>query len=404
MFQTTQGWKGKKMIKNVKHLFLVGALTLGACQSVQPLSQPDQSTPAQNQTLINSTEVFAVVNTQVSAVDLEQKAAEWGYSLKHKEKLDGLDMFIMTFKCPPGIDPHEAVVELERLQANSTVSVNHKYSLQLETSKPVTSDKNYADTLIRWPKTGCEARVPIGIIDGGVSADLLQRYESQITYKSFIQGKPSQPALHHGSAIASILLNPNRLSEGEFYIASVVSEDENGEQYSGVYPMLKALNWMVENEVKIVNVSLAGPKNKTLHKAIKRASDKGIIVVAAVGNNGRHATPQYPAAFEDVIAATAVNMDGEVYPNAVRGPHVDFAAPGVKIFIGEDGKGQYVSGTSIAAPFVTATIASHIQNGVEFSVADVTEYLSRTSQDLGADGIDPIYGHGLISAKENCSF
>jgi len=393
------------MIKNnLKNLFLLGALTLGACQSVQPLSPSDQSIDTESQSLINSTEVFAVVNTQVSAVDLEHKAAEWGYSLKHKEKLDGLDMFIMTFECPPGIDPHEAVVELERLQANSTVSVNHKYSLQVETSTPIGSQKNYADTLIHWPKKGCEARVPVGIIDGGVSDDLLRRYKNQITYKSFIQGKPSQPAIHHGSAIASILLNPNRLSEGQFYIASVVSEGENGEQYSGVFPMLKALNWMVENDVKIVNVSLAGPKNKTLHKAIKRASDKGMIVVAAVGNNGRHATPQYPAAFEDVIAATAVNKDGEVYANAVRGPHVDFAAPGVKVFIGEDGLGQYVSGTSIAAPFVTATIASHIQNGLELSVADVTEYLSRTSQDLGENGLDPIYGHGLISAKENCSF
>ena len=368
------------------------------------MSQANQELAAQNQTLINATEVFAVVNTQVSAVDLEHKAAEWGYNLKHKEKLDGLDMFIMTFVCPPGINPYDAVVELDRLQVNSTVSVNHKYSLQLETSPISVTKENYADSLIRWPETGCPARVPIGIIDGGVSDDFLKSHKSQIKYKSFISGKPSQAAIHHGTAIASILIDPNRLSQGEYFIASVVAQGDNGEQYSGVYPMLKALNWMVENEVKLVNVSLAGPKNKTLQRAIERASDKGTIVVAAVGNNGKNATPQYPAAFENVIAATAVNIDGEVYPAAVRGEHVDFAAPGVRIHIpGQDG-GRYVSGTSIAAPFVTATIASHAHNGKGFSVAVVTKYLSQSSRDLGPNGVDPIYGHGLISAKENCSF
>ena len=398
--------EGKTMTKTktFKQFFLLGAIALGACQTVAPLGGQEREPDTQSQALINATEVFAVVNTQVNAVDLEHKAAEWGYSLKQKEKLEGLDMFVMTFECPPGINPHDAVVELERLQANSTVSVNHKYSLQLGQSNFSISKANYADSLIQWPEAGCPAQVPIGIIDGGVSDDFLEQHKNRITFKSFIKGKPSPAAINHGTAIASILVDPNRLSQGEYFIASVVAQDENGEQYSGVYPMLKALNWMVENEVKLVNVSLAGPKNRTLHKAIQRASDKGMIVVAAVGNNGKDATPQYPAAFENVIAATAVNVDGEVYPSAVRGEHVDFAAPGVRIHIPDQGGGRLVSGTSIAAPFVTATIASHAQKEGDFSVVDVTKYLSESSRDLGPNGVDPIYGHGLISAKENCSF
>ena len=392
------------MIENMKLFLLCGAMTLGACQTVQPVAQEGESVTIQNVPLVNSTEVFAVVNTQVNAVDLEHKAAEWGYSLKEKEKLEGLDMFVLTFECPPGINPHDAVVELERLQSNSTVSVNHNYSLQFETTSIQISDRDYADSLIQWPKTGCVARVPVGIIDGGISDNFLQRHKNQITYKSFIQGTPPQTAIAHGDAIASILIDPNRLNQGHYYIASVVSQDENGVQYSGIFPMLKALNWMVENEVKVVNVSLAGPKNKTLQKAIKRASDKGLIVVAAVGNNGKNASPQYPAAFENVIAATAVNVNGEVYESAVRGPHVDFSAPGVSVFIPGEDSGKYVSGTSIAAPFVTATIASHASNIDQFSTADVTRKLSQSSKDLGPKGVDSTYGHGLISAKENCSF
>ena len=392
------------MIKNIKLLLLCGAMTLAACQTTQPLAQQEGPLEARDAALVNATEVFAVVNTQVNAVDLEHKAAEWGYSLKQKEKLDGLDMFVLTFECPPGINPHEAVVELERLQANSTVSVNHSYSLQFETTSAQAVNRNYADNLIQWPETGCVVRVPVGIIDGGISDDFLQRHKDQITYKSFTKGTPSPSAIAHGNAIASILIDPNRLNQGHYYIASVVSQDENGMQYSGIFPMLKALNWMVENEVKVVNVSLAGPKNKTLQKAIKRASDKGLIVVAAVGNNGKDASPQYPAAFENVIAATAVNVNGKVYDPAVRGPHVDFSAPGVSVYIPGEHAGKYVSGTSIAAPFVTATIASHANNRAELSAAEVTRKLSQSSKDLGPKGVDPTYGHGLISAKENCSF
>ena len=394
-------------MKHLKYIMALSVAALTACQTTPQITPVSSVASAQSEPLINATEVVAVVNTQVNAVDLEQKAAEWGYSLKKKEKLDGLDMYVMTFDCPPGINPHEAVVELERLQDDSTVSVNHKYSLSLVNSTPVAPQplrRTYADNLIEWPEMGCDARMTVGIIDGGISDDLLQRHKDQITYKSFVNGKPSELAVKHGSAIASILTDPKRLNKGQFYIASVVSEDDKGQQFSGLYPMLRALDWMAKNDVKLVNISLAGPKNKTLEKAIKRAADKGMIIVAAVGNDGVSASPRYPAAFDEVIAATAVNKDGHIYEAAVRGEHVDLSAPGVSIYVPGKDSGRYVSGTSIAAPFVTAMIASHSQNVDGQTVQDVMANLMGSTQDLGEDGRDPVYGLGLIKAHKNCAF
>jgi len=80
--------------------------------------------------LINRSEVMAIVSSVDVAVDLEQKAAHWGYDLKRKEVLQGLELYLLTFDCPPGIDPHVASLELERLQPLSTVEANHKYILQ----------------------------------------------------------------------------------------------------------------------------------------------------------------------------------------------------------------------------------------------------------------------------------
>lgn len=389
--------------KLAKTLFL-SLSVLGACQSVPSAPNTSISLVENAEQLVNSTEVIAVVNTQVTAVDLEQQAAEWGYSLKTKEKLNGLDMYVLTFDCPPGIDPYDAVVELERLQPDSTLGVNHKYALNLKGTVFTSSPSGYADHLINWPEEGCKAEMPIGIIDGGLSQAMLQRHSNQVSYKSFISGQPSEAAIEHGSAIASILMEPERLNRGQFYIAAVVSEDKDGQAFSGLFPMLKALDWMVQNDVKVANISLAGPENPALEKAIKRASEKGLIIVAAVGNDGKNSKPRYPAAFDTVIAATAVNKNGEIYEEAVRGTHVDFAAPGVRIYVPEVAGGKFVSGTSIAAPFVTAMIASHTKKGEELSFNDVTNYLAETTIDLGEEGKDPIYGRGLIKAKVNCSF
>ena len=397
------------MKKCFSKILCLGLVTLGGCQTISSNDVDKKAVPraqsVSSEALINSTEVVAVVNTQVNSVDLEQQAAEWGYSLKKKEKLAGLDMYIMIFDCPPGIDPYDAVVELEKLQPNSTVGVNHKYDLNLdEAVLSTTISRTYADNLINWPESGCKVQMPIGIIDGGISDSFLRRREEQITYRSFIDGKASSKAIQHGSAITSILAQENRLYKGDYYVAAVVSEDKNGDQYSGVVPMLKALDWMIENGVKVVNVSLAGPKNNTLEKAINQATSKGMIIIAAVGNDGKMANPQYPAAFDSVIAATAVNKDRQIYEEAVRGSHIDFAAPGVSIYVPDVGEGQFVSGTSIAAPFVTALVASHTKNGDDMTVERITKLLSQSTVDLGDNGKDPVFGRGLIKAKADCSF
>jgi len=59
---------------------------------------------------------------------------------------------------------------------------------------------------------------------------------------------------------------------------------------------------MARSDVRVVNISLAGPYNRTLDRGIQRAVDKGMIIVAAVGNDGAQALPLYPAALKDVIA------------------------------------------------------------------------------------------------------
>lgn len=395
------------MTLRLKSTLLLASVLLGGCETYN-LERPRANLDMQKQTeLINRSEVIAVVGSADIATDLEQQAAHWGYDLKRKEALDGLDLYLLTFDCPPGIDPHVASLELERLQPQSTVEANHKYKLQ--TAKNTVSyikdqtPRKYANSLINWPDDGCDSLFTIGVIDGGVDATSLKKDgSSNIISRKFMAGNEASEARAHGTAIAEILIGVGRLKNAKLYNASVISEDSAGVQYSGVEPMLKALNWMVQSNVRIVNISLAGPYNRTLDRGIQRAIGKGVIIVAAVGNQGAQSEPLYPAAYEGVIAATAVDSDAQIYSKAVQGKHVDVSAPGVEVFIGDDASGRYVSGTSIAAPFVVAKIAADPRYSAVKTAGDVREILMAEIVDLGEVGVDDVYGAGLIHGNNSC--
>ena len=395
------------MVSRFKVSILLASVLLAGCETYN-LERPHINMDAQKQTdLINRSEVMAIVSSVDVAVDLEQKAAHWGYDLKRKEVLQGLELYLLTFDCPPGIDPHVASLELERLQPLSTVEANHKYILQSAMSaaplESLIKTRDYANALIEWPEEGCDALFNIGIIDGGVNTKALKADSSStIKSRTFLAGKPAAKAERHGTAVAEILVGNGRLNNAKLYNAAVVSEDEAGIQYSGVEPMLKALDWMVRSDVRVVNISLSGPYNRTLDRGIQSASDKGVIIVAAVGNNGAESPPLYPAALKDVIAATAVDSDKNIYDKAVRGRHVDVAAPGVDIFVGDESTGRYVSGTSMATPFVVAKIASDPRYGNAKSTQDVRKILMADARDLGKSGVDATYGAGLIKTNQNC--
>jgi hypothetical protein len=395
------------MYRKFKLSLLMMTVFVAGCETYN-LERPRESLAAQKQTdLINRSEVIAVVNSADVAADLEQQAARWGYDLIRKEVLAGLDLYLLAFDCPPSIDPHVASVELERLQPLSTVEANHKYVLQSAMSDvPLLnsiSPRKYANSLIEWPAEGCEALYNIGIIDGGVdTSSLVVSNSAAIESRAFISGKKAIEAQRHGTAIAEILVGNGRLKNAKLFNASVVSEDNDGVQFSGVEPMLKALDWMVSSDVRVVNISLAGPYNRTLDRGIQRAADKGIIIVAAVGNDGAQSSPLYPAALKDVIAATAVDSNADIYNKAVHGRHVDVSAPGVEVFVGDPNTGRYVSGTSIAAPFVAAKIASDPRYGHAKSTSDVKNILSQGAIDLGVAGPDDVFGVGLMQADKGC--
>jgi subtilisin family serine protease len=139
-----------------------------------------------------------------------------------------------------------------------------------------------------------------------------------------------------------------------------------------------------------------------MDQAVQYALAKGVSVVVAAGNEGANGDPvEYPAASPGVIAVGAVDVAG-IHPSwSSSGSHLAVVAPGVGILstvplsASPTGYASW-SGTSMAAPFVSATVALLRHAQPTLTPAAVRERLVTTADDLGAPGFDPLYGAGLV--------
>jgi Subtilase family len=196
----------------------------------------------------------------------------------------------------------------------------------------------------------------IAMIDGGVAS------HPSLARASIVQQGFAGPAqaTGHGTAIGSLLVG----EQGPFHGAARGAQLFVGDVYGGnpaagsVTSILRALSWAASKNPTVINISLVGPANGALARAIAAIRARGIQVVAAVGNDGPAAPPQYPASYPGVISVTGVDSHGRALREAGVAAHLDFAAPGADMIAAFPGNGYVpVRGTSFAAPLAAARLA-----------------------------------------------
>ena len=161
--------------------------------------------------------------------------------------------------------------------------------------------------------------------------------------------------------------------------------------------ILAGIDWAIAKGARVINMSFAGPYDPLLSHALKKAHDKGIVLVAAAGNAGPQSPPLYPAADENVIAVTAVDENDKLLPQANQGPHVALAAPGVNVLEpAPGGTYGYTTGTSVATAHVSGVAALIIERDPNIDTATLEEVLYSSARDLGPKGRDSQFGYGLV--------
>ena len=355
----------------------------------------DEGSSSTMQTLAESEEPefdakgFPVRRGEIVALDLSAAALDAartkGFVLVSEIRLQALGGAIFRFRVPAGMTAPEALGVMRSLDANGSFDLSHYYGLNVG----VAGSQGAAVARVMPRKRGA---LKIGMIDTAVTNNAALG-RTTMDARNFTTGAGTGPT-SHGTAIASLLA-----SEGTSRIvaANVFRSSGSGQPYTSADAIVRALEWMVEKDVRVINVSLAGPRNLVLDRLISRAIANGTVIVAAAGNGGPAAPPAYPAAVPGVVAVTAVDSARHIYRYANQGSYIRVAALGVDVAAASP-RGTIVAatGTSFATPHVAATLARCLQAEQRQSRQACIRAMEHGATDLGAPGKDPVYGFGLI--------
>jgi hypothetical protein len=272
-----------------------------------------------------------------------------GFRVARDEQAGDLGIRLVTLAIPRGMDARDGLKALRRAAPALQADYNHIYEPAGGALLPATA------ALAMTAPTRAGTR--IAMIDGGVASHpSLAR--AGIEQRGF--AGPAQPT-GHGTAVGSLLVGDHGVFRGAARGAQLfVGDVYGGSPAAGsATAIVKALAWAASKRPAVINISLVGPANRTLARAIGVLRTRGIALVAAVGNDGPAAPPQYPASYPGVVAVTGVDGNNRALREAGRATHLDFAAPGADLAAALPGKGYTaVRGTSFAAPFVAARLAA----------------------------------------------
>ena len=338
----------------------------------------------------------------MAEADVFEQLAQEGYLFDRVSELSGLGFLLAEVAAPASFDlsaTRAGIYEVIGGQ-QADVDLNHLYTAGVP--DPQNDEQplvGLAPRELLPPPTDLSGlSLRIGIIDSSIDRRHNALANASITTQRFVDN--DSPPNAHGTAIASIIASNDPQALGlapsaQIYAAEVFDHNEQQGEFASTVSLIKALSWLMTQDVSVINISLAGPSNRLLETALTRVREKGVLAIAAAGNGGPMAQPMYPAAYPEVVAVTATDDRGRAFRLANRGEYVDIAAPGVNIRHAQAGGGFAASsGTSYAVPFVTVAAARLLQSTAE--PAQMLDALYASARDIGAPGRDQIYGYGQL--------
>ncbi|UII55693.1 S8 family serine peptidase [Cytobacillus spongiae] len=260
------------------------------------------------------------------------------------------------------------------------------------------------------PSTLTGKGIKVAIIDTGVATDHpdLTVRDGTCALESYKCKNSYNDDNGHGTHVAGVVAAKDNdygivgvAPYAEIYAVKALDQYGNGTTTT----IMAGLDWAIKQDVDIINLSLTTPFEDYGMKAlIDQAVSKGIIVIAAAGNEGTRLgtdnTVLYPAKFPNVIAVSAVNQSNHRINSSSTGSEVELAAPGDGVYstlptsIDSDGYG-YMTGTSMATPFVAGLAALYKEKYPNYTNTQIRTLLQQNARDLGSPGRDTFYGYGL---------
>ncbi len=281
--------------------------------------------------------------------------------------------------------------------------------LDTTTSTPAREVISYGvkmlDAPSEWRETMGEG-IKVGVIDTGVDynhEDLKGRIKKAANFTK----EADYDTNGHGTHVCGIIAaNKNNIGVVgvaplcELYVAKAFGENGNADT-TGIY---QSIMWLISEGVDVINMSYSSPSPGEMEKyAVNECVKRGIITVAAAGNNGGKNSIMYPAKYEGVIAVTAVDINKKHAEFSSAGKEAYIAAAGTKIISTYKNNSYAVlSGTSMATPLITGAVAllhskALKRFGRKLTIPETNTVLGIYADDINNNGKDNEYGYGIFS-------
>ncbi|GGQ66145.1 S8 family serine peptidase [Couchioplanes azureus] len=310
-------------------------------------------------------------------------------------------------------DPNVAYVEVDHVRRAFDVTPDDPMYTRLDAGGVrLQPEVDQVRLPAAWQTTTGAAAVKIAVLDSGVTpaGDLAGAVTGGYNYVG--NNTDTTDDAGHGTTVASVVAGRGNNGTGmaggcwSCTVIPVKVLDRNGFGHDST--VAKGIVYATDAGAKIINLSLGGTQSsKVLADAVAYANLKGVLVVAAAGNDGRNSrlrnVKQYPAAYPDVVAvgATARNSDARADFSNFNKPGdswVDIAAPGD--VVGMDRFGDYHTGqrgTSFAAPMVAGAAGLIKAAHPGYTGWSLQRALLRSARPVGGDGW---VRHGMLDAAK----
>lgn len=323
-----------------------------------------------------------------------------GFVVLREEAFEGLDVAWLVMRPPSSMGLTESVEWAHAVDPGGVYDYHHVYLGSGSVDVPVGVAAGPSSSLATGASGAATqaGALRIGLIDSGVD------YEHPVFKGATVRRHGCDDRAHpaaHGTAAASLMVGQSGPFLSALPRATLFAGDAYCDAPTGgsVEAIARELAWLARERVAVVNVSLVGPANQMLERIVESAIAKGMILVAAVGNDGPAAPPLYPASWPGVVGVGAVDGRGKLLPEGARGPQVMFVAPGADMAAAAAGRRGFVPvrGTSFAAPLVAGLLAASHQQPSVAGARDALARLERTALDPGTTSVRDGYGHGLVA-------
>ncbi len=249
-------------------------------------------------------------------------------------------------------------------------------------------------------------QVKVAVIDTGIDKNHPELKGSILSSTNIIDPMNPTQADIHGTHVAGIIAAKKDNGIGGYGIdpsAKILSYDVfGGGFWTFDYTIANAILEAVDQGADVINMSLGSSMPSTvLQEAVEKAISKGVVVVAAAGNDGMD-IPNYPASYEGVISVGSINSSKKLSTFSTYGASIDVVAPGENVYapyydVKKGSTFANLSGTSMASPAVAGVAALLLSKNPKLTPAEVEYILEKTATDFGTTGFDNKYGNGLIN-------